>query len=102
MARNEKAPFLEWIKWVNKKDSARIRAFVDRLACGGSKGNLRNLKDGVWEIKMSFGKGFRVYFGKDGEKLFLLLLGSDKHNQKKDIKIAKEYWRKYGEQKHKL
>ena len=97
--RNGTTPFLEWIRWLSSHDRIRVNTFINRVASGGSRRNLKNLKDGVWEIKLSFGKGYRIYFGKDGDKLILLLLGGDKHTQKKDIKTAKEYWRDYGKQK---
>ena len=59
----------------------------------------KSLKDGVFEIKIPFGPGLRIYFGEDGDQLILLLIGGDKGSQKKDIAKAKEYWSDYGKQK---
>ena len=60
---------------------------------------LRILKDGVFEIKIQYASGFRVYFGEDDNKVILLLIGGDKKTQNKDIRKAKEYWSYYVKQK---
>jgi putative addiction module killer protein len=49
----------------------------------------------VWEARLDFGPGYRVYFGRSGRELVLLLLGGDKSSQRKDIGRAKEYWATY-------
>jgi putative addiction module killer protein len=74
---------------------ARITNYIDRVAAGGSKKNIRALGDGIFEIKMDFGPGYRVYFGELSHVIILLVLGGDKHTQDKDIKLAKKYWREY-------
>lgn len=51
--------------------------------------------DGVNELRISYGPGYRVYFGLEGETLVILLCGGDKSTQVKDIKLAKEYWQDY-------
>ena len=61
-------------------------------------GNLGDHKDvgaGVLEARLDFGPGYRVYFGRKGRELILLLLGGDKGSQKKDIKRAQEFWSRY-------
>jgi putative addiction module killer protein len=61
-------------------------------------GNLGDHKDvgaGVLEARLDFGPGYRVYFGRKGRELVLLLLGGDKGSQKKDIKRAQEFWSRY-------
>lgn len=53
----------------------------------------------VWEARVMFGPDYRVYFGKDGETLIMLLLGGDKGSQAKDITRAQGFWRDYQEAK---
>ena len=73
---------------------ARIQARILRFETG-NLGDLKYLDEGVWEARLAFGPGYRVYFGKSGRELVLLLLGGDKGSQTRDIKRAKEYWAKY-------
>jgi putative addiction module killer protein len=49
----------------------------------------------VWEARFDFGPGYRVYFGRRGRELVLLLLGGDKGSQRKGIKRAQEYWEQH-------
>ena len=53
------------------------------------------LGEGVLEYRIDFGPGYRVYFGRDGEVLVVLLTGGTKKRQQRDIETAKEYWRDY-------
>ncbi len=62
---------------------------------GGGKKNVKFLGDGVFEIKVNFGPGFRIYFAEERNTLFLLLLGGNKNTQERDIEKAKKYWREY-------
>lgn len=54
---------------------------------------------GIIELKLDFGKGYRIYCVEDGNKLVILLVGGDKGSQDKDIKLAQKYWRDYNEHK---
>ena len=92
---NGKEPFHEWLDKLDKRTQAKIHTFIDRLASGGGKKNLKAIGNGVFEIKINFGPGYRVYFGEDGKFIILLLLGGDKSRQNTDIKVAQEYWRQY-------
>ena len=58
-------------------------------------GDYRSLKDGVFELRLVFGPGYRVYFGEDGDTIVVLLCGGDKSSQVQDIKRAKAYWKEY-------
>lgn len=88
-------PFTEWHESLELKVQARVSAFIDRVAAGGGKKNIRSLGDGVYEIKIDIGPGYRVYFGEDGKRIILLLVGGNKGTQSKDIATAKRYWRQY-------
>lgn len=88
-------PFQKWISALDIKTRAKIHTYINRVAVGGSKKNIRAVGDGVFEIKIDFGPGYRVYFGEIEQVVILILLGGDKDSQNRDIKIAKEYWRIY-------
>ena len=60
----------------------------------------KNVGGGVWEARLDFGPGYRLYFGKDGVAVILLLAGGDKASQSKDIAVAKRYWEDFREAKH--
>lgn len=89
------SPYGDWIERLDSRARARIEVYVDRVASGGAKRNIRLLGDGVFEIKIDAGPGYRVYFGELGGVLILLLLGGDKGSQDRDIAQAKMYWRTY-------
>ena len=89
-------PFADWLMSINDKVSrAKVRAFIDRVALGGSRKNVEHVGDGVFEFKVDFGPGFRIYFGEQGRELIVLLVGGTKRRQQRDVDLAKEYWREY-------
>ena len=77
--------------WINALEDrvgrARIQVRVDRLA-HGNPGQHRNLTDGISELKVHFGPGYRVYYTARGGSLIILLVGGDKSTQRQDIKAA--------------
>lgn len=91
-------PILDWLDKLDKNMNARVGASVEKLRVGLTK-NVKPLKDGVFEIKMDFGSGYRVYFGEVGKTLILLIFGGDKGSQDKDILRAKDLWKKYEKNK---
>lgn len=85
------APFREWLEGLRDMDGrARIRVRLDRARLG-NLGDHKHLGDGVWELRLDCGPGYRVYFAKEENRLILLLVGGDKGNQKRDIAHATEY-----------
>lgn len=92
-------PYTEWLNGFDKTTKAKIKSFIDRIALGGSKKNLKPVGSGVYEIKIDFGPGYRIYFGEVENSIILLLLGGDKSTQEKDIKIAQFFWRNNNEQR---
>jgi putative addiction module killer protein len=62
-------------------------------------GDHKSVGKGVWEARFQFGPGYRIYFGKDGDRIILLLCAGDKGTQSKDIKKAQTYWLAYLEVK---
>jgi putative addiction module killer protein len=83
----------EYQKWVTSltdlRAQALITARVDRLQVG-NPGNVKAVGDGISELKINFGPGYRVYFTRTGKTVVLLLCGGDKSSQAKDIRRAKQ------------
>jgi putative addiction module killer protein len=80
--------YLDWINSVRDRTvRARIQVRVDRLV-HGNPGQCRALTDGVSELKIDVGPGYRVYFTERGGELVVLLAGGDKSSQQKDINTA--------------
>jgi putative addiction module killer protein len=89
-------PFQDWLKRLRDLEGrARINLRIDRIEEKGQFGKTRHVGEGVYELKMDFGPGYRVYFGRDGETVVVLLGGGDKSTQERDIQAAIERWRDY-------
>ena len=88
------SPFARWFDHLNARAAAKITTAVSRM----EQGNLPNAKGvggGVFENRIDFGPGYRVYFGRDGEALIVLLGGGTKVRQPRDIETARNLWREY-------
>lgn len=82
--------YLDWINALKDKTArARIQVRVDRLA-HGNPGQHRNLPNGISEMKIDVGPGYRVYYARRGEELIILLAGGDKSSQQRDIFLSQE------------
>ncbi|MCD7897419.1 MAG: type II toxin-antitoxin system RelE/ParE family toxin [Planctomycetaceae bacterium] len=85
--------FAEWLRHLpDRKGQARV---LDRIrsARAGNFGDSKSLGDGVSEMRIHFGPGYRVYYAQEGRQVYLLLIGGDKSGQKRDIRNAKELWK---------
>jgi putative addiction module killer protein len=89
-----RSPFRGWLQALDSATRARVQARVLRFETG-NLGDHKQVGGGVWEARLAFGPGYRIYFGRSGRELVLLLLGGDKGSQRKDIKRAKESWATY-------
>ena len=90
-----KCPFEDWMDRLGDlKAKSIFRTRIDRVALGNF-GHCRDLKEGLWELKIDFGPGYRVYFGKFRNRIILLLTGGDKSSQPRDIKTARVYWESF-------
>lgn len=99
ITRSGLAPYRLWFNSLRDiRTKERIQARLLRIEVG-NLGDHRFVGDGVYELKLGFGAGYRIYFGLDGDVLILLLLGGDKSSQKRDIQMAKTFWREYLEDK---
>jgi putative addiction module killer protein len=84
--------FLEWLKRL-RDPMAKIQVVkrVNRLE-QGNFGDYKFCRDGVWELRIDVGAGYRVYYAQSGSQIILLLCGGDKRTQAADIERAVKYW----------
>ncbi len=89
-------PFRDWLETLKDvKAQARIELRLDRLRTTGHFGDCKFVGEGVMELRIDCGPGYRIYYGVDQKQVVILLCGGDKSSQEKDIQRAKEYWRDY-------
>ena len=91
---NGKSPFAQWFDALDAVAATKVRVYTTRVELGNYS-NVEPVGEGLSEIKIDFGPGYRVYFRKEKEKLLLLLGGSSKKGQQKAIDAAKLAWKKY-------
>ena len=91
-------PFERWFDKLNDDTQARIIVSLDRLERGNSS-VAKSIGSGVNELRLDFGPGYRIYFGKDGERLVILLGGGTKRRQQADIAAAHALWQEYKQRK---
>lgn len=91
--------FREWLNGLRDRDArVRIRSRINRVRLG-NLGDAKSVGRGVSELRIPYGPGYRVYFGRDGDKVVLLLCGGDKRSQRQDIAEAQGRWADYKERK---
>ena len=83
--------FREWFLDLDSKAAAKVTTAVARLE-NGNTSNVKSVGSGVYEYKINFGPGYRVYFAYDGKNIILLLAGGSKQRQSKNIETAKARW----------
>ena len=88
-----KQPFSEWFIDLDRETRAIVTTRLKRVGLGNF-GDCKMLKqtDGVWELRIDYGPGYRIYFGKQGNEVVVLLVGGDKGSQERDIAKAQRYW----------
>ncbi|VFB22215.1 type II toxin-antitoxin system RelE/ParE family toxin [Pseudomonas fragi] len=92
-------PYQQWLDHLKDGTAkARITVRVNRLSAGAF-GDCKALCQGVWELRIDHGPGYRLYYARDGKKLVLLLLGGDKRQQQADIEKAVRCWNEYQKRK---
>jgi len=84
-------PFGRWYADLDDFSSVRIRLALSKIA-QGNLSNVKSVGSGVLEYKIDYGPGYRIYFGRDGQKLVILLAGGTKKRQHRDISAAISYW----------
>ena len=93
-----KSPFGRWFSGLNASAAVKIATALERITQGNFS-NAKALGGGVSEYKIDFGPGYRMYFGKDGDTLVILLAGGSKKRQSADIEAARENWADYRKRK---
>lgn len=94
VASDGEGPFERWFDGLDAAEAAKVAVALARL----EQGNLSNAKavgEGVLEYRIDWGPGYRVYFGRDGDVLVILLTGGTKKRQQRDIEAAKRSWTDY-------
>jgi len=93
-----RSPYARWFEGLNAQAAAKIAVALYRLA-DGNFSNVKGVGGGVFERRIDFGPGLRVYFGKDGDTLVILLGGSSKQRQQEGIELARARWQDYRRRK---
>jgi putative addiction module killer protein len=91
-------PFQCWFDQLEDSAQARVTVALDRLERGNSSA-AKSVGGGVSELRLDFGPGYRIYYGRDGERLVILLGGGTKRRQQADITRALALWREYKQRK---
>ena len=91
-------PFRRWYGELNAEAARKVTTAIYRLGLGNFS-NIKSVGAGVFEYKINFGPGYRVYFGKDGERIVILLGGGTKQRQQNDVRVALERWEDYKRRK---
>ena len=86
-----KRPFESWIKKLKDYQAAAIIKVRLRRVQLGNLGDSKSVGEGVHELRINFGPGYRIYYGRIDHKVILLLCGGNKSSQERDISIAKDY-----------
>ena len=93
-----RSPFGRWFNGLDARAAARVRTSLARMEAGNLS-NVRGVGRGVLELRINVGPGYRVYFGRDGDTLIVLLGGGTKRRQRQDIETARSHWQNYKRRK---
>ena len=93
-----RSPFARWFHGLDANAAARVRTALARMEAGNLS-NVKSVGGGVQEYRIQTGPGFRIYLGREGDTLIILLGGGTKRKQRQDIENAKALWRDYRDRK---
>lgn len=92
LTQDGRCPFTIWLNALRDRQArAKIKKRLDRIELG-NLGDVKPVGEGVMELRIPYGPGYRVYFSQVGSRIVLLLCGGDKKTQDQDILRAKQYW----------
>ncbi|NEP13027.1 MAG: type II toxin-antitoxin system RelE/ParE family toxin [Symploca sp. SIO2C1] len=92
VTEDDNCPFERWLDALRDRQArARIKKRLDRIGIG-NLGDFKPVGEGVMELRIDYGPGYRIYFAQSGATIILLLCGGDKSTQDQDILRAKQYW----------
>jgi putative addiction module killer protein len=100
VASDGQQPFATWFADLEAVARAKVTRAIVRLEQGNFS-NVKSIGEGVFEYRIDFGPGYRVYFGQDGPSLVILLTGGTKKRQQRDIDEAHASWQGYKQSKRK-
>jgi putative addiction module killer protein len=95
-----RSPFGNWLDRLDATAAAKVTTALARIEQGNFS-NVEGVGAGVFEAKINFGPGYRVYFGKDGDTLIILVAGGTKKRQSSDVADAQARWKDYKQRKAK-
>ena len=90
--------YAEWFHGLDARAAAKAATSLVRMEQGNFS-NVKGVGSGIFEYRMDFGPGYRIYFGKDGDEWVILLAGGTKRRQQKDIETARKLWGEYKKRK---
>ena len=90
------SPFADWFESLDARAANKVNTYLTRIAEGNTS-NLKPIKGALQEVRIDWGPGYRIYAGRDGNALIILLGGGTKQRQQKDIEKAAELWEEYKE-----
>jgi putative addiction module killer protein len=93
-----RSPFARWFDGLNAPAAAKVTTALTRIEAGNFS-SVKGVGAGVFECRIDFGPGYRVYFGKDGDTLVILVAGGSKKHQQEDIQTAHDRWKDYKRRK---
>jgi len=92
------SPFADWFDGLDAQAANKVNTYLTRIAEGNTS-SLKPIKGALQEVRIDWGPGYRIYAGKDGDTLIILLGGGTKQRQQKDIDKASEIWEEYKKRK---
>ncbi len=96
--RGGRSPFATWSDRLNREAAAKVAAALARIQLGNFS-SAKGVGSGVYEYRIDFGPGYRIYFGKDGDRLVILVGVGTKKRQQEDIRTAPAWWQDYKQRK---
>jgi putative addiction module killer protein len=94
LAEDGHSPFEDWFADLDPAAAAKVSVALVRIE-QGNPSNLKSVGEGILECRIDWGPGYRVYCGRDGDILVILLTGGTKKRQQRDIETARTLWRDY-------
>ena len=97
LTEDGRSPYDDWLDGLDRKVRARVQTRISRMELGnlGDHKPLKGCDSKLYEARLFFGPGYRVYFGIEGKTVVILLCGGDKGTQARDVGTAKELWDDY-------
>jgi len=96
--RNGRSPFASWFKSLDARAAAKVAVALARVA-GGNFAHPKPVGGGVLELRIDWGPGYRIYYGREGTEIVILLAGGTKQRQQDDIALARDRWQEHTRRK---